>query len=149
VLPALIALLVLFAQRARRPAVHERVAVAFVVFVPQVLHCIAWDYARIWTYSIFLAFLVVWLYSEARRLEHREHFGVFTASLLAVAANLLVLTPLMDNAQDRLPRSVRVCVMLALLAALLLFANMQSALPLRELRWRGRSLADLWQRRSR
>jgi hypothetical protein len=56
----------------------------------------------------------------------------------------------MDNAQDRLPRSVRVCVMLALLAALLLLACMQSALPLRErLRWRGRSVADLLFRRPR
>jgi peptidoglycan/LPS O-acetylase OafA/YrhL len=149
VLPALIALLVSLAQRARLPA-SQSVAVAFVVFVPQALHCIAWDYARIWTYSIFLAFLAVWLYSEARRLEHREHVGVFTASLLAVAANLLMLTPLMDNEQDRMPRAVRICVMLALLAALLLLAGLQSALPLRErLRWRGRSLADLFLRRSR
>lgn len=148
VLPALIALFVLFAQRARLPVSLEAGAVAFVVFVPQALQCIAWDYARIWTCSILLAFLVVWLYAEARRLEHRELVGVFTASLFAVAANLLMETPLMDHAQDQMPRAVRVWVMLALLAALLLLAGMQSALPLRErLRWRGRSLADLWLRR--
>jgi len=150
VLPTMIALLVSFAQRARLPASLESGAVAVVVLAPQVMHFIAWDFERIWTYSILMAFLVVWLYSEARRFEHREQVGVFTASLLAVAANLVMETPLLDLAPDQMPRSVRVCVMLVLLAALLLLAGLQSALPLRErLRWCGRSLADLWQRRPR
>lgn len=150
VLPAMIALLVSFAQRARLPASLESGAVAVVLLVPQALHFIAWDFERIWTYSILMAFLVVWLYAEVRRLEQREQVGVFTASLLAVAANLLMETPLLDNAQDQMPRWVRVCVMLALLAALLLLAGVQSAMPLRErLRWRGQSLADLLLRRSR
>ncbi|HEU4419021.1 MAG TPA: hypothetical protein VFT55_08790 [Planctomycetota bacterium] len=150
VLPALIALLVSFAQRARLPASLESGAVAVVVLVPQALHLIAWDFERIWTYSILMAFLVIWLYAEARRLEHREQVGVLSASLLAVAANLLMETPLLDHAQDQMPRGVRVCVMLALLGALLLLAGMQTAMPLRErLRIRGRSLADLWLRRQR
>jgi hypothetical protein len=149
-LPTLIALLVSFAQRARLPCSLESGAVAVVVLAPQALHFIAWDFERIWTYSILMVFLVIWLYAAAHRLEQREQVGVFTASLLAVAANLVMETPLLDHAQDQMPRGVRVCVMLVLLAALLLLAGMQSATPLRErLSWRGRSLADLVLRRPR
>ncbi|HEX6811140.1 MAG TPA: hypothetical protein VF384_05930 [Planctomycetota bacterium] len=150
VLPTMVALLVGFAQRARLAASLESVAVGVVVLAPQLLHFIAWDFERIWTYSILMAFLVVWLYSEARLLGNSEQVGVFTASLLAVAANLVMETPLLDLAQDQGPRWLRVCVMLGLVAALLVYAGLQSATPLSErLRWRGRSLADLLLRRPR
>src|SRR5262245_11266747 len=104
VLPTMITLLVGFAQRARLPASLESVAVAVVVLAPQALHLIAWDFERIWTYSILTSFLVVWLYTEARRLENTHQVGVFTAALLAVAASVVMETPLLDLAQDQLPR---------------------------------------------
>ncbi len=149
VLPTMIALLVGFAQRTRLPHLSvEAAAVAVVVLLPQALHLIAWDLERIWTYSIFTTFLVVWLYVEARRSEGTEGVGVFVASLLAVGANLIMETPLLDNAQDRLPCGMRGGVLLALLGGLLLLGCASSSTTWRErFRLQGRSLTDFLFRR--
>jgi len=79
-------------------------AEAFMLFgvclAPQLMHAIAWDTGRIWTYSILCTYLALWVYSEVVV----EHTGSDDNKLLSFAAlitNVVILTPLMDGEVDK------------------------------------------------
>ena len=76
-------------------------------FAPEVMHVMAWDTARIWTYSILNAYLLLWVYVET--------FGRFTRSsqlirllcLVALFLNVIEVTPLMDGLRDHFDVTTR------------------------------------------
>jgi hypothetical protein len=70
-----------------------------VCFVPQMMHLVAWDTSRIWTYTIFCAFFVLWIYSEIIP-GHKDSSVSRFLCLGALVANVVILTPLMDKQID-------------------------------------------------
>jgi hypothetical protein len=73
---------------------------------PQLLHLVAWDTSRIWTYSILCSFLVLWVWAEASTF-HRVGPTVALLALGVIVANAIVLTPLMDQETDRFSLAAR------------------------------------------
>ena len=148
VVPTMLSLLLFVLARARLAVLSlESVAVAVVVLVPQTLHLVAWDLERLWTYSILLMFLVLWIYVDREEATEPKPRGTFVVPFFAVCCNLAMETPLMGHAEDRTSRKVRAVILLVLVVGLLGLAITQSPVPWRErLRWRGRSVRDLLRR---
>lgn len=97
-------------------------SVAFVLlvvatFAPQIMHIAAWDTVRIWTYSAAMAWLGAWTLARANGAAGHVPAGTRTVATLAVVANVMVATPLLDNLADRY----------TLMTRLLLFAPVLSA----------------------
>lgn len=72
-----------------------------VCLAPQLMHLVAWDTPRIWTYSILASFLALWVYSENRQ-GIRQEPAVNSVYLIALLLNIMILTPLMDSEYDQL-----------------------------------------------
>lgn len=148
VTPTILATLLLLLSRTR-PAVAsiESFAIAAVVLLPQSLHLIAWDLERLWTYSILLMFLVLWIYVERDDPAEPPPRGTFAAAFLAVCCNVVMETPLMGFVGERPSRTIRAVMLLALACGVLAIGMAQARMPLAaRLRWRGRSLRDLLRR---
>ncbi|MEZ6037582.1 MAG: hypothetical protein R3F29_08880 [Planctomycetota bacterium] len=118
-LPATTAILLLTFARARARAWSlETLAIVFVALVPQAMHVVAFDLERIVTFSIFTAWLSLWIVCEHDGAPVDRAPGPFGAALLAVAAGVLMTTPLMDNEVDRLAGVWRMVVAAVAVAAL-------------------------------
>jgi hypothetical protein len=78
-----------------------------VCLAPQSMHLVAWDTARIWTYSVLTAFLMTWLYSELFPSRLRVSAFVQLLALIALVLNAAELTPLMDGLKDHFDLTVR------------------------------------------
>ncbi len=139
VVPTLMVLVLLLVQRLRAPALSlQALLAAAVVLLPQGMQLIAWDLERIATWSLLTALLRVWVLAETGP-SGAAVPGLLPVSLLAVAANFLLLTPLLDHESDRLAPVVRAVA--GAVVVLLLLANAVAAegMPWRErLRWCGR-----------
>lgn len=143
VVPTVAAMSVVLASRARATFLSlEGLAVLVTAALPQAMHIVAWDVERIWTYSIFTTFLVVWILAETADGDEPVARGAFAAAALAIVANLVAATPLMDNAEDHLSTAGRSLAMLGLLFGL---AVLRVAGEPGGDRWRlrGRSLWEL------
>jgi hypothetical protein len=88
--------------------------------IPQLLHAVAVDTPRIWTYAILESYLVMWVYSELLRQRSKRALALGPLLLLALATNILSRTPLMDREIDRVNVSTGVLVCAAAVGALVL-----------------------------
>ena len=90
---------------------------AAVTMAPLVLHAVAWDTARIWTYPIVAGFGCVWLCGAtdgAARAAHRR--WLLAAAVPIVVANIMGRSPLMDGEIERFSLSTRAWLYLPFLA---------------------------------
>jgi hypothetical protein len=78
----------------------ESILLLVVCLSPLLMHIVAWDTPRIWTFIILEAFLCLWIYSEIYP-SKTESPAIRLFSLLVLALNILIRTPLMDNEVDR------------------------------------------------
>ncbi len=99
------------------------VLVAISLF-PLLIHLVAWDTSRIWTYPLIAAFIGVWGIIEA---HSKAHVGDDSSLLFLVVAvmitmfNVFVSTPLMDDETDRFSIHDRI---LLYLPSLVLFCGL-------------------------
>lgn len=118
-LPVLTAILLLtFARSRSRPWSLETLLVVGVALVPQAMHLVAFDLERIVTFSIFTAWLALWVVAEHDGAPVVQTPGPFGAALLAVVAGVLMSTPLLDNEVDRLGGVWRMGIAASAVAAL-------------------------------
>ena len=75
-------------------------AVLGICLSPLAMHIIAWDAARIWTYTIGSAILTLWVFSETQKTSGRLRFFASLA-LPAILLNILMHIPLMDGRYER------------------------------------------------
>ena len=80
-----------------------------ITLLPQVMHLIAWDTPRIWANSIFCALFALWVYSLVFKAGVPGPTSE-SLSLLALVANVFVLTPLMDGEVDHFSLMTRLIV---------------------------------------
>ena len=106
VVPSLVALLgFAFDTRRVRAVSLESTIMLGICLVPQSMHAVAWDTARIWTYAIVCAFLLMWVSvdlvpRERESLRPAAPFLVFF-SMIALLMNAIAVTPLMDGVRER------------------------------------------------
>ena len=112
------ALLVLAAAAVSPPGTRGRrgLAVAAVVLSPLLLHAVAWDTARIWTYTVFAGFGGVWVCSHDSRSAAAGRRWLIAAAVLVVTANILARSPLMDGEAERFTGATRALLYLPFLA---------------------------------
>jgi hypothetical protein len=86
-------------------------AAGAVIVAPLVLHGVAWDTAREWTYPLIVAFTCVWLASETGGgeaawgpLSRRITAGL---ALVAIGVNIFMRYPLLDGEVDRFTNAER------------------------------------------
>lgn len=72
-----------------------------IFLAPQLMHLVAWDTHRIWTYSILTSFLALWIYSENKPAVQHE-VSVNLIYLVVILLNIMIVTPLMDGEYDQL-----------------------------------------------
>jgi hypothetical protein len=102
VLPSMLAILGVIVDAYRIRALSaESVVLLGVCLAPQSMHLVAWDTARIWTYSILSSFLALWIYAELFAAQRDVSQFVRLLCLAALVLNALELTPLMDGLHDR------------------------------------------------
>jgi hypothetical protein len=98
--------------RGRRALAATAVAVA-----PLLMHAVAWDTARIWTYTIVMAFGGVWLCgADDASLPAAGRRWLLAAALPIIAANILARSPLMDGEVERFAIPTRALLYLPFLA---------------------------------
>ena len=101
ILPTSLAILC-FAARVYK--IRNLSAEAFVLLgvclAPQLMHLVAWDTGRIWTYTILCAYLALWIYSELVT-PHEDSSTNRLLCFAALVTNVVILTPLMDHEADR------------------------------------------------
>jgi hypothetical protein len=91
---------------------------ACAILLPLLLHFVAWDTAREWTYPLFVAIACVWLSAETFErngaVKVRRVLPVVAA--VAIAINLFVHYPLLDGEYDKFAPAVRLAIYAPLLA---------------------------------
>jgi cytochrome bd-type quinol oxidase subunit 2 len=83
------------------------------VLAPLLLHAVAWDTARIWTYTIVAAFGCLWLSvatDGASRAPARR--WLLAAAVPLVVANVVGRSPLMDGQVERFSLATRLLLYL-------------------------------------
>ena len=112
------ALLVLAAAAVSPPGTRSRrgLAVAAAALAPLLLHAVAWDTARIWTYTIVAGFGGVWLCGVDSRSAAAGRRWLLTAAALVVTANIFARSPLMDGEAERFTAPARLLLYLPFLA---------------------------------
>ena len=112
------ALLVLAAAAVSPPGTRGRrgLAVAAAALAPLALHAVAWDTARIWTYTIAAGFGGVWLCSRDSRVAAPGRRWLLAAAVPVIAANLFARSPLMDGEVERFTAATRALLYLPFLA---------------------------------
>ena len=111
-------LLVLAAAAVSPPGSRGRrgLAVAAAALAPLLLHAVAWDTARIWTYTILAGFGGVWLCSLDSRVAAPGRRWLLAAAVPVIAANLFARSPLMDGEVERFTAATRALLYLPFLA---------------------------------
>jgi hypothetical protein len=119
VLPSTLAILGFIIDRYRvRAGSTEGIVLLGACLAPQLMHMVAWDTTRIWTYSIVAAFLSLWVYAEvavAARSDTSQFVGL--VCLVAVVLNAAVSTPLMDGLHDHFDLVTRLILYTPVVAA--------------------------------
>ena len=101
-LPTTLMILVFCASAYRiREFSVEFMLITAVCFVPQLMHLLADDTPRIWTYTMFCAGLVLWVYSETSDAIPPASV-VRLLALATIVANIDIVTPLFDGQVDHL-----------------------------------------------
>jgi len=123
ILPTLAVLLILAGKTLRRMKYFGKLfpALVSISLLPLMLHLIAADTSRIWTYPLIVAIVALWgLYEtipegEIVRLES-SLFGI--CCLMIIMANIFSMTPLMDELVDRYNFKIRLIYYLPMLAVI-------------------------------
>ena len=119
VFPSMAAILALTFDAYRLRALSVRSIVLLgVCLAPQLMQIVAWDTARIWTYSILSSFLALWFYAEAFPERRTSAQFVRFIGLLALFLNAVELTPLMDGLKDQFELQTRVLLYAPVLGAI-------------------------------
>jgi hypothetical protein len=85
--------------------------------VPETMHVMAWDTARIWTYTIVDALFVWWAYAELRTARESGSQWMEFVCLIVLLVNAIVATPLMDGLRDQFDVTTRLLLYIPALAA--------------------------------
>jgi hypothetical protein len=127
VLPSMLAIqcFILDAYSIKHKAGRSVLLLGSICLVPQMLQMIAWDTAKIWTYSILCAFMVLWINAEVFTARRDSSPSIILFCLPTLVVNIMSLTPLMDSETDHFSLKTR----LLLYAPVIVFAM---ALMLRE-----------------
>jgi len=97
--------------------VRRGAAAALVVGAPLLMHAVAWDTARIWTYTIVAGFACAWLCGgHVGPAPAAGRRWLLAAAVPIVVANVLARSPLMDGQVERFTASTRVLLYLPVLA---------------------------------
>jgi len=108
VLPSMVAILGVVFEVGDIGAVSvESLIVLSICLAPQLMHVMAWDTARIWTYSIVCAFLLMWTYIEVRGVRTLPSQFVTLLCIVALFLNGIETTPLMDGLRDHFAVTTR------------------------------------------
>jgi hypothetical protein len=100
---------------------RRTLAAAAIVLAPLLLHAVAWDTARIWTYTIVAAFGCFWLSvatDGASRAAARR--WLLAAAVPIVVANVVGRSPLMDGQIERFSLATRMLLYLPFFAGAML-----------------------------
>jgi hypothetical protein len=102
---------------------RDRRSTWFAVFTvaaaaPLLLHLIAWDTARIWSYPIAIAFGALWVGSGGRD-ESRSRLTIAAAAGLVICWNVFLRYPLLDGEVDRFSGIQRIALYAPFLTAFL------------------------------
>ncbi len=95
----------------RRRAAAWAVSTAAVIAAPLLLHAVAWDTARIWTYPLFAALGCAWIAAETTGVQRPPRWPIL--GLLACPViywNLFARYPLLDHEVDRFSDAERLAV---------------------------------------
>lgn len=112
VAPTLLTLLLLIHSSFRiRPFGPWSTVLLAAVCAPLAIHAVAWDTARIWTYTIASATIVLWILSEACRPRPASAL-ILLAAVPALVLNAFADVPLMDNEPDRFGNVTRLLLYL-------------------------------------
>ena len=124
VLPSMLAMLgFVFDANRIRVASTESLILLGVCFAPQMMHLLAWDTARIWTYGILCAFLVFWTYVEAFPARKPSSQFVRLVCIVALLLNVVGVTPLMDGLRDHFDLDTRLLLFTPVLATAIALAT--------------------------
>jgi hypothetical protein len=85
----------------------ESVLLIGVCITPLLMHLVAWDISRIWTYTILEAFLALWIYSEIYPSRNASSV-IRLFCLTALVVNAMIRVPLMDGQVDQFSSITRV-----------------------------------------
>jgi hypothetical protein len=85
--------------------------------VPEAMHVMAWDTARIWTYTIIDALFVWWAYAELGTVRESGSQWMEIVCLIVLLVNAIAATPLMDGLRDRFEVTTRLLLYAPALAA--------------------------------
>jgi hypothetical protein len=131
VLPSAMAMLLFIASAYRLGGHHlEALALLAASFAPQLMHLMAWDTARIWTYTILCAFLALWIYTETSTADKpRRALAVWSVG--AILLNAFMLTPLMDLETDHFSLAIRLVVYSPVFIGALILAQRGDDAPLK------------------
>jgi hypothetical protein len=133
VLPSMLAILALIFDAYRvRDLSAESIVLLGVCVVPQTMHLVAWDTTRIWTYSILVSFLALWVYAELFGARKDVSQFVRLLCLAALALNSVELTPLMDGLRDRFDLTIRLIFYAPVMAAAVDLILFEDQVPVRE-----------------
>jgi hypothetical protein len=116
ILPTLAALLAVAFLRFRLRRA-DAVLVAATAAAPLVLHLVAWDTDRIWTYVLANAFLALWAVAETTPPLDGERRALRALGVLAIAVNAILATPLLDGLAERFTLGARLALYAPVLAA--------------------------------
>jgi hypothetical protein len=132
VLPATLAILFYIVNAYRIIDVSiESIVLVGVCLVPQLMHLVAWDTPRIWTYSILCAFLALWVYAEHIKASRGDSANTLLF-LFALLVNVLILTPLLDNRIERFGLGARLLLYTPMFAGALLLVLETGGVSLRD-----------------
>ena len=92
--------------------------------VPQLMHLVAWDTFRIWTYTIFCAFIALWVYTKLYP-PQRDPFANGLIPLIILLVNAMLAVPLMDGETERFSLGIRLLSYLPVFAGGLLLVLKQ------------------------
>jgi hypothetical protein len=133
VLPSILAILgVVFEGYGVRALSVESAAVLGVCLAPQIMHLVAWDTSRIWTYSILCSFLVLWVYVELFPTRRPVSQFIGLLCLVALALNIMGLTPLMDGLKDHFEITTRLLLYTPVMGMALAVALREESVSFRE-----------------
>jgi hypothetical protein len=98
----------------------EIVLIVFVCFIQQILHAVAWDTARIWTYPILSSFVILWVYSECFEMRLDMHFHKIILCLIVILMNVISMTPLQDGIIENFSFKIRLLLFAPVLVSLMI-----------------------------
>jgi len=88
--------------------IRRTLLTALAASAPLLMHAVAWDTARIWTYTVVVAFGCAWLFCASNPIEPaRERRWMLALAVPVLLANTLGHSPLMDGETERFSTAMR------------------------------------------